>query len=52
MWKSHPFRLVFTLRLKAAILGAHYEWRELTGEGLEEERGEKAILGGHVMIHS
>lgn len=40
------------LRLKAAILGAHYEWRELTGEGLEEERGEKTILGGHVMIHS
>lgn len=44
MWKSHLFRLVFMLRLKAAILGAHYEWRELTGEGLEEGGGEEAIL--------
>lgn len=50
MWKSHPFRLVFALRLKAAILGAHYEWRELAREGLEEG-GEEAILSSHV-IHS
>lgn len=39
------------LRLKAAILGAHYEWRELTREGLKEGGGAETVLGGHV-IHS
>lgn len=52
MWKPHPFRLAFMLRLKAAIPGAHYKWRELTREGLKGGGGgAETVLGGH-MIHS